>query len=374
MEELSKRIIRVPSSRQLARADFRGKRVLARFDFNIPIENAKIEDTNRIDLVIPTIKKILEKGAQEINIVCHLGRPEKKKDPEFSVRIIADYLNEALKSKQRLLVGHTDISSDSLDTFYQINDKIRLFENLRYDEGEEKNLLSFAKKLARLGDVFVLDAFANIHREHASMVAIQDLLPTYVGLLTEKEINTLFRLLHAPERPFVAIIGGAKVEDKMPIIESLSKKSDAIIVGGMTANEYILKKLPRSGNIYLPVDGVNKSGSICNMDEETIKNGVFDIGPQTIMLYKSILSSAKTIFWNGNLGMTENKRFVHGTYEIARYLQKLKCEKVASGGNTAEVIDEMGGEATFDFISSGGGATSDLVAGKELPAIDKLLK
>jgi phosphoglycerate kinase len=374
VEELSKRIIRIPSARQLARADFRGKRVLARFDFNVPIENGKIEDTNRIDVVIPTLKKIMEKDPVEINIVCHLGRPSKPKDPEFSVKPIAKYLHGILKSKHAMAVGHTDIDSLALDTFYQIADKIRLFENLRYDEGEEKNSVAFAKKLARLGDVFVLDAFANIHREHASMVAIQDLLPTYVGLLTEREINTLFKLLHAPERPFVAIIGGAKIEDKMPIINNLSKKSDAVIVGGMTANEYILKKLPRTGNIYLPVDGINKSGVISAMDEHSIKDGIFDIGPQTIMLYKSILSSAKTVFWNGNLGMTENRRFVHGTYEIARYLQKLKCEKIASGGNTAEVIDEMGDEDAFDFISTGGGATSDFIAGKTLPALEKLLK
>jgi phosphoglycerate kinase len=190
----------------------------------------------------------------------------------------------------------------------------------------------------------------------------------------EREINILQRILHAPERPFVAIIGGAKVEDKLPIIKALAKRADAIIVGGKTANEWIENGLPSGKNIFLPTDGINKMGSIAPMSEESIKKGIFDIGPQTIMLYKSILASAKTIFWNGNLGMTENKKFVHGTYEIARYIQKLKCDKVASGGNTSEVIDEMGIEDGFDFISTGGGATSDLIAGKDLPVLNKLLK
>ncbi len=374
MEESFKRIIRVPSFRQLSRGDFRSKRVLARFDFNVPVEKGVIEDEKRIDVAIPTIKKILERGATEINIVCHLGRPKNSIDQSFSVKLIAQYLSKKLLSGSVPKAFRTDIDSPSLSKFYQITGRVRLFENIRYDEREEKNSVVFAKQLARLGDVFVLDAFANIHRQHASMDAIQDILPTYTGLIMEREINVLHRILHAPERPFVAIIGGAKVEDKLPIIKALAKKSDAVIVGGKTANEWVERGIPTGKNIFLPTDGINKSGSIVPMNDEDIKKGIFDIGPQTIMLYKSVLASAKTIFWNGNLGMTEDKKFVHGTYEIARYIQKLKCDKVASGGNTAEVIDEMGIEDGFDFISTGGGATSDLIAGKNLPVLNKLLK
>lgn len=374
MEESFKRIIRVPSFRQLSRADFRSKRVLVRFDFNVPIEKGVIEDEKRIDVAIPTIKKILERGATEINIVCHLGRPKNSTDQSCSVKLIAQYLSKKLLPGSAPKAFRTDIDSPSLSKFYQITDRVRLFENIRYDEREEKNSVVFAKQLARLGDVFVLDAFANIHRQHASMDAIQDILPTYTGLIMEREINVLHRILHAPERPFVAIIGGAKVEDKLPIIKALAKKSDAVIVGGKTANEWVERGIPTGKNIFLPTDGINKSGSIVPMNDEDIKKGIFDIGPQTIMLYKSVLASAKTIFWNGNLGMTEDKKFVHGTYEIARYIQKLKCDKVASGGNTAEVIDEMGIEDGFDFISTGGGATSDLIAGKNLPVLNKLLK
>ncbi len=374
MEDNFKRIIRVPSSKQLSRANLSGKRVLARFDFNVPIEDGKIEDEKRINAAIPTIEKILEKDPAEINIICHLGRPEKPKDKNFSTKIIAEYLAAVLHCRQEPKEFQTDIKSPALDKFYQISDKIRLFENLRYDEREEKNSVIFARELARMGDVFVLDAFANIHRQHASMDAIQDILPTYVGLIMEKEINTLFKVLNSPERPFVAIIGGAKVEDKLPIIQAFSKRADAVIVGGKTANEWIEKGIPSGKNVFLPADGINKFGSIVFMDVENIKKGVFDIGPQTIMLYKSVLASAKTIFWNGNLGMTEDHKFVHGTYEIARYMQKIKCEKIASGGNTAEAIDEMGIASDFDFISTGGGATSDFVTGKKLPVLEKILK
>lgn len=374
MEESFKRIIRVPSFRQLSRANFRGKRVLARFDFNVPIEDGEIKDKKRIDVSIPTIKKILERGASEINIVCHLGRPKNSSDDSCSVKIIAQYLSKRLSASAPPKTYKTDIDSPALSKFYQITDKVRLFENIRYDEREEKNSVTFAKQLSRLGDVFVLDAFANIHRQHTSMDAIQDLLPTYTGLVMEREINILHRILYAPERPFVAIIGGAKVEDKLPIIKALANKSDAVIVGGKTANEWVEQGIPSGKNIFLPSDGINKMGSIVPMNNESIKKGIFDIGPQTIMLYKSILASAKTIFWNGNLGMTEDKKFVHGTYEIARYIKKLKCDKVASGGNTSEVIEEMGIEDGFDFVSTGGGATSDLIAGKNLPVLNKLLK
>ncbi len=367
-----RRILRVPPHKTLRRVDFRGKRVLVRVDLNVPIENGIIQDPRRIESVIPTIKKIIERGADQVNIICHLGRPLEH-EKEFSTEILADALGVLLRARQKPEKCKTELKSPALSEFYRILSNVNLFENLRYDAGEEKNSKEFAKELALLGDVFVQDAFANIHREHASMMAICDELPTYVGLLVEREINALFKILYNPEKPFIAIIGGAKIEDKLGVITSLSAKADAVLVGGMTANEWIIDKHPVSKNIYLPNDGVNKNGAIVPTNPETAKDGIFDIGPETIMLYKSILSSAKTIFWNGNLGMTENKKFVHGTNEIARYICKLKAEKVASGGNTAEAIHELSLENLFDFISTGGGATSDLIAGKKMPVIEKLL-
>lgn len=375
MAEKFRRIVRIPSHRQLARVDFRGKTVLVRFDFNVPVENGAVSDPERIDAAIPTLKKIIERGAQKVNIICHLGRPEKPGDKQFSVLPIAEVIAQRLRiSKYDPQMKQSEIDSPSLGRYFEIGPKVNLFENLRYDEGEEKNSAEFAKKLSQLGDYFVQDAFANIHREHASMVKIQELLPTYAGLLVEREVNHLFKLMNNPEKPFVGIIGGAKVEDKLGVIAALSKMCDAVLIGGKTANEYILDAHPKTGNIFLPTDGLSKFGAIVPLNNETLKAGVFDIGPQTIMLYKSILASAKTIFWNGNLGMTENKRFIYGTFEIARFISKLKADKIASGGNTAEVIDDLKLSDHFTFISTGGGATSDFIVGKKLPALELLLR
>ncbi len=374
MAESSKRIVRIPSHRQIGRVDFRWKRVLVRVDFNVPIKDGRIEDLERILFAIPTIKKCLERGATEVNIITHLGRPKSENDKEFSTGIIAKKVAQLLREKKPPRLGRTDIDSPALKTFYQVGPKVRLFENLRYDPGEEKNSVSFAKKLALLGDVCVIDAFANLHREHASMAAIQDILPTFAGLLVEKEVNSLFTLLNSPDHPFVCVIGGAKIKDKMPIIDVLSEVADTIIVGGMTANEYILNGQVKPEKIFLPMDGINRVGAIVPINEQTLKAGVFDIGPQTIMLYKSILYSAKTIFWNGNLGMSENKRYVHGTYEIARFIAKLKAKKIISGGNTAQVINELKIADRFDFISTGGGATSTFISGEKMPVLERLLK
>lgn len=373
MEEPSRRIVRIPSHRQLNRANLRGKKVLIRVDFNVPIVDGKVTNIRRIDALMPTIKKAIEKDAREINIIGHLGRPNGSNNNEFSTKAIAKIICSKIPYKCKLTDGKSESKSPALNKYYQIGN-IRIYENLRFDPREEKNSLEFAKELAELGDVFVQDAFANIHREHASMLAIQDLLPTYAGLLVEKETNILFKLLNHAEEPFVAIIGGAKIEDKLPIIQALAEKTQAVLIGGKTANEWITQGHPRSENIYVPVDGLNKMGSIVHIDEATLKAGVFDIGPQTVMLYKSILASAKTIFWNGNLGMTENKRFIYGTHEIARYVARLKAEKILSGGNTIDAIDGLGLADQFDFISTGGGATSNFIAGKKLPVLERLLK
>ena len=369
----SKRIIRIPSHRQLKKADFRGKRVLIRLDLNVPITDGKILDAKRIEASVPTIKKVIERGAKEINIICHLGRPTKP-DKGLSVEVIAYELARHLRNSKIRTINNTGYSSPALKTAYEVYRGIKLFENLRFDKREEENSSAFAKELASLGDIFVLDAFANIHRRHTSMDKLQDELTTFAGILMEKEINGLFKILYAPDRPFVAIIGGAKYEDKVPIIESLGKICEAVLVGGKTANEMILRGVLDSPNIFLPSDGINKSGVMVEMSKDEVGRGVFDIGPKTIMHYKSILSSAKTVFFNGNLGMTENTKFVHGTNEIVRYISKLRIDAVASGGNTTDIIYDLGLEGGFDFISTGGGATSDLVSGKKLPVLDKLLK
>lgn len=373
MENSFKRIIRIPSRRELQHANIEGRRVLARFDFNLPCDDGKIEDTSRIDLAMPTIQFILSKKPLELNIITHFGRPKNKQDKDFSTGAIAEIIAKKLALKNPVVKKDDVAKSPVLSRYFQIGERIRLYENLRFDPREDDNSASFAQELSTLGDVFVQDAFANIHRNHTSMVALQKKLPTYAGLLVNKEVNTLFRILNNPQRPFIVVIGGAKVEDKLPVIEALSKIADYVILGGMTANEWILSDRPRKENIYFPTDGIAKSGKIVQINKETLKDGVFDIGPQTIMLYKSILSPAKTVFWNGNLGMTEEKKFAHGTNEIARYIAKLKANTIASGGNTIQVVDELGLVGNFSFISSGGGATSDFVCSKKMPALELLL-
>lgn len=372
MAESFKRIIRIPSRREIEHAAIAGKKILARFDFNLPVSDGKIEDEERIDLAIPTIKYILSKNPRELNIVTHFGRPESEKDTDFSTLVIAKIIAKKLGKKSPSKKDIEGQKSPALKNCYSF-ENINVFENLRFDKREELNDRVFAAELAQFGDLFIQDAFANAHRTHTSMVALQKMLPTYAGHLLKKEVNTLFKIVNASNRPLVAVIGGAKIEDKLPIIEALSKIADSVIVGGRTANEWIMDKHPRTGNVYLPIDGVGKNGAIAPINEQTLKSGIFDIGPQTIMLYKSILASAKTVFWNGNLGLTEEKKFAHGTNEIARFMSKLKAETIVSGGNTVQVVNDLKIADSFSFISSGGGATSDFISGKKLPALELLL-
>lgn len=373
MDNSFKRIIRIPSRKEIEHAPITAKRVLARFDFNLPIDDGKVEDEKRIDLALPTIRYILAQKPLELNIITHFGRPKNSQDKEFSTQVIAKILAKKLGKNTTKMRTIDDQKSPALQTCYSFG-LVNVFENLRFDKREEKNDAVFAGELATLGDVFIQDAFANAHRNHTSMVAISKKLPTYAGMLMKEEVNTLFKIINSPERPFVAVIGGAKIEDKLPIIQALSKIADSVIVGGRTANEWIMDQHPRTGNIYLPSDGINKNGSICSINEQTLKSGIFDIGPETIMLYKSILASAKTVFWNGNLGLTEEKKFAHGTNEIARFISKLRAETIVSGGNTVQVVDDLGLADNFTFLSSGGGATSDFICGKKLPAVEFLLK
>lgn len=374
MENSFKRIIRIPSRKELQHAPISGKRVLARFDFNLPVDNGKVEDDNRIDLALPTIRYILCKNPSQLNIITHFGRPKNSEDKDFSTRVIAEILSKKLSQNKPVVIDRSDEKSATLKRCYKVGSIINVFENLRFDPREDDDSVEFARELARLGEIFVQDAFANIHRKHTSMVALQRELPTYAGLLLNEEVNTLFKILHSPDRPFVAIMGGAKIEDKLPIIEALSKIADSVLLGGRTANEWIEADKTRGDNIYFPADGLGKNGAIMPINKETLKAGIFDIGPETIMLFKSILSSAKTVFWNGNLGMTEEKKFAYGTNEIARFVSKLKADTIVSGGNTVQVVDDLNLTDNFSFVSSGGGATSDFIVGKKLPALELLLE
>lgn len=324
--------------KNIKEANVQNKKVFLRVDYNVTIENGKILDDYRITASYPTLDYLLENGALKITIGTHLGRPEGKIVPEFSTKPIADFLAQKYPT-----------------------DKVVVLENLRFDPGEEKNDSDFAKKLADANDIFVNDAFGVCHREAASTCAITQFLPAFAGFLIEKEISELAKL-NNPEKPFIAIIAGAKIETKLPLIKKFSQIADFVLVGGLIANQAIEQKLELATNVILPIDGIN--------DEQNIAR---DIGPQTIEKFSEIIKTAQTIFWNGNLGMTENEKYRNGSIKIAEAIVNSKAEiKIVGGGDTVSFLHELNLTDQFSFISTGGGATLEFLAGEKMPGLEAL--
>lgn len=319
-------------------ADVQNKKVFLRADYNVTIENNKILDDYRITASYPTLDYLLQNGALKITIGTHLGRPEGKIVPEFSTKPIADFLGQKYPT-----------------------DKVIVLENLRFDSSEEKNDSDFAKKLADGNDIFVNNAFAVCHREAASTCAITQFLPSYAGFLIEKEMSELAKLDN-PEKPFVAIIAGAKIETKLPLIEKFSKIADYVLVGGLIAIQAIDQKINLPPNVILPIDGINNE-----------KNIARDIGPQTIEKFSQIIQTAKTVFWNGNLGMTEDEKYRVGSIKIAGAIINSKAEiKIVGGGDTVSFLHELNLADQFSFISTGGGATLEFLVGEKMPCLEAL--
>jgi phosphoglycerate kinase len=362
--------------RTVRNANVTGKKILYRVDFNLPVdEDGQPSDSSRILSVIPTLEWILRHKPEQIIILTHWGRP-KGKDIKWQLTPVAQQLAKILKTKQ--LVSSEKIitkdfkgaASPILARRYYIGRSITMLENLRFDSAEEKNSLSLAKKLAAEADLYVNDAFATCHRAHASIVAITKYLPAFAGMLLTNEIQRLEPLLAKQEKPFVVVIGGAKVADKIPIINHFRQKADAILVGGKTSADYFAALTEPVEKLIFPVDSIDAKGRITSFDKETIKkNPPFDIGPDTIVKFKSIIKSAKTVFWNGPLGVAENKKFCHGSYEIARFIANLRATTIASGGDTDAVIAKLDLHKRFSFISTGGGAASEYLIGKKLPGL-----
>jgi len=261
-------------------------------------------------------------------------------------------------------------ASPILSRRYYIGRSITLLENLRFDKLEEKNSPKLAKLLAREGDLYINDAFATSHRAHTSLVAITKVLPSFAGLLLTSEVRQLEPLLAKQEKPFIVVIGGAKITDKIPIINHFRSKADTILVGGRTSIDYYLAMTEPVEKLVFPTDGIDAKGRIQAFDKDTLKkNPLFDIGPDTIMRFKSILKSAKTVFWNGSLGLAEDKKFCHGTYEIARFVANLRATTILSGGDTVAVVDKLNLRDRFSFVSTAGGAASEFLIGKKLPGL-----
>ncbi|QPC81159.1 phosphoglycerate kinase [Phototrophicus methaneseepsis] len=380
--------------------DLTGKRVLMRVDFNVPLENGKITDDTRIRAAVPTIQYVLEQKPRAIILMSHLGRPKDGPDPEFSMAPVAPALAEQLGQDVAFV---DDCIGDKVKAAIEDLPEggVLLLENTRFYKGESKNDPELAAKMAENGDIFVNDAFGTAHRAHASNVGVSEKLTAVAGLLLEKEIDYLSNTIEDPERPFIAILGGAKVSDKIKVIEALLNKVDKLLIGGGMANTFgaaigrsmansLVEKeaLDTAKSLYeengdkivLPVDGV-AANDFSNEAESTVysmENGVpegwesLDIGPETVKKYREELKGAKTVVWNGPMGVFEMPNFAKGTFAIADMLTELTAEgatTIIGGGDSAAAVEQAGLASKMTHISTGGGASLELLEGKDLPGL-----
>lgn len=379
--------------------DVYNKKVLLRVDFNVPLKDGVITDDNRIKEELPTIKYLLSEGAKLI-IMSHLGRPEGEVNLKYSLKPAAERLGEFLG--KQVYFADDCIGADALKKAKDLNaGEVLMLENLRFYKEEEENDKVFCEKLAKLADVYVNDAFGTAHRKHASTFGVAKLLPNAIGFLIEKELNMIVDTINEPKRPFVGILGGAKVSDKITIVESLLNKVDTLIIGGAMAYTFLSamnfnvgKSLveremigeaqrlvnlaqEKSVQLLLPVDHVvtndfENPTIIKNTLNPTIPNDFLgmDIGKLTIKIYKQAIKKAKTVIWNGPMGVFENKNFENGTKQVAKALAKTRATTIVGGGDSAAAVIKFGYAKKMTHISTGGGASLKLFEGKVLPAID----
>ena len=337
--------------RSVRDADVADRRVLVRSDLNVPLEEGRVADDTRIRASLPTLQQLLERGAADVTVCSHLGRP-KGEDPTFSMRPVEERLRELLP-----------------------DDRLKVLENTRFNAGETKNDPAFARELADENDLFVEDAFGSVHRAHASTVGVAELLPAYAGLLLERELTELGKLLGNVDRPFVLIAGGAKVEDKLGVLRNLGGKADAVLVGGKMAEE-IRAHNPLPFDVVLPMDVV--AGGAFAEDAEakvvpydSLPDGWLglDIGPETCTLFARHIGESRTIFWNGPMGVFEWPRFAAGTKAVAEAVASSDAYSVVGGADSARALTELGLAERVSWLSTGGGASLELLEGKELPGV-----
>ena len=380
--------------------ELKGKKVLCRCDFNVPMKDGEITDDFRIVSSLPTVKYLIEQGARVI-LMSHMGKPKGEPKPELSLGPVALRLTELLGQEVKFISCPTVISDSVREMAEGLSDgEVMLLENTRYRAEETKSEEPFTGELASLGELFVNDAFGTAHRDHSSTAGIARYLPTVSGFLIEKEVKFLGDALDKPERPFVAIMGGAKVGDKIPVIENLMKKVDTIIIGGgMTytffkAKGYeigksildsdsielsgeLLRKAEAAGvKIMLPVDTLctddfseNNVIEVYDADKIPAKLMGMDIGPKTIALYEEEIAKAKTIVWNGPMGVFENPKFEAGTKAVAQALADSDAVTVIGGGDSAAAVEQFGLKDRMTHVSTGGGASMEFLEGKVLPGI-----
>lgn len=377
-----------------------GKKVLVRCDFNVPIdkENGTITDNRRIRAALPTINYLLSNNAKVI-LCSHLGRPKGEFNEKYSLRPVAEELSKLLGKD--VILSKDVVGEDAQRLTSEIKTgEVVLLENVRFHAEEEKNDPIFAKKLASFADIYVNDAFGTAHRAHASTAGVAEYLPAVSGFLIEKELEFLGSSLENPERPFAAILGGAKVSDKIGVIENLLSKVDTLLIGGgmaytfykakghnigssiceddkiELAKEILKKAKEKNVEFLLPVDNHISSEYSNDSDDKIIENidipegymGL-DIGPRTIESFKKAIKNAKTILWNGPLGVTEFSKFEEGTREIAKALAQSNATTIIGGGDSAAAVEKMGLADKITHISTGGGASLEFLEGKALPGI-----
>ncbi len=379
--------------------DVKGKRVFCRVDFNVPMQDGKVTDDTRIRAALPTIQYLSEQGAKVI-LASHLGRPKGKVVEEMRLTAVAERLSELLGKK---VVKTDEAYGDAVKTaIAQMNEgDVLLLENVRFYPGEEKNDPELAKAFAELADVYVNDAFGAAHRAHASTEGIAHYLPAAAGFLMEKEIEVLGKALSNPDRPFTAIIGGAKVKDKIGVIENLLDKVDNLIIGGGLAYTFVkalgheigkslleedkielaksfMEKAKEKGvNFYMPVDVVvaddfsnDANKKVVDIDAIPSDWEALDIGPKTRELYRDVISKSKLVIWNGPMGVFEMDAFAEGTKAVAQALADAKdTYTVIGGGDSAAAVEKFGLADQMDHISTGGGASLEFMEGKQLPGV-----
>jgi phosphoglycerate kinase len=343
--------VRLP--RSIREADVGDKVVLVRADLNVPLEGGRIADDTRIQASLPTIRLLLEGGAREVRVCSHLGRPKTEKDR-------AKYLMAPVRERVAELVR---------------DDRITVLENTRFNPGETKNDKGFARELADGCDLYVNDAFGSAHRAHSSTEAVAHLLPAYAGLLLLAELEHLGRLLGEVERPFVIVAGGAKVEDKIAVLTHLGSRADTVLIGGKMAEE-VRDDNPFPFEAVLPVDVVAAESFDADASSQvtpyhSLPDGWLglDIGPETRSVFADAIAGAKTVFWNGPMGVFEWPRFAEGTFAVARAVAGLDGFTVVGGGDSVRAVGEAGVADRISWISTGGGASLELLEGKELPGV-----
>lgn len=377
------------------------KAVLVRADFNVPQDaNLNITDDTRIKATLPTIKYLLQNSAKKIILISHLGRPDGKVIEKYSLKPVATRLQDLLGEPVKFL---NDCVGDNVKKEIEASrEKIILLENLRFHAEEEANDANFSKQLASLADIFVNDAFGTAHRAHASTEGVTHYLKATAGFLLEKEIQYLGNALENPSRPFMVILGGAKVSDKIGVIENLLPKCDSFLIGGGMAYTFLKAQGKLIGNsklekekidlaksilenakksnkeILLPIDNVVVDNVASDTKTEIVGENIpegkiaVDIGPKTISLFEGKLKNAKLIVWNGPLGIFETDAFSRGTQEVAKFITTLKCTTIIGGGDTAAAVGKFGLEDKMTHISTGGGASLEFLEGKTLPGIAAL--